>query len=393
SGGPRWHDLLIRPLDEPRVRQLAATWLEWPRTRFSEFSAWIDEAGEPRSRKLWRLAGQPYFALRLLFYFNSGPKLGTPLNHFDLMRFVVRRALDAVPAELLPQHDKPELMRRLNTLAFNMIDAGHLGAINKDRAASWLFAVREPSGGVPPEATPAQMEKAAQIWNIAARAGLLYSGGGQVGFDHQLTLESLCAIFLRERGLSDWLARACSPQFGEVWQIWSEGDSSLLPKLVTLLQEGSTQTARKHAAYALGQTRSPGAIRSLIAALDADPEVAAEAAHALGRVGGDDAVRALVVALKRGDAEVGLAASHALSWIGKPAVRPILDVLENIRTQSGVKDAVRALGEIGDERALDPLLKLLRKYKASSAPDLVKECDLADSRIRHELKKRFPLQS
>lgn len=398
SGGPHWHDLFIRPLDEARVRQLAAAQLHWKPARFSEFSAWIDEAGEARARKLGALTGQPYFALRLLFYFDSGPKLGTPLNHFDLMRFVVRRAIDSVPADLLPQHDKPELMRRLTMLAFNMTDAGYSGTVDKHLAASWLFAVREQanpnqSGAACPVPTPAQQQKAAQILKIAASAGLLSTEGDQVGFDHQVTLEALCATFLRERSLADWLGHACQPQFGEVWQIWSEGDSSLMPKLVTTLQEGATTTTRRHAAYALGQTRSLGAVRALVPALNADPDVAVEAAHALGRIGSEEAIRALVAKLKQGDPEVGLAASHALAWIGKPAVRSILSVLETIQTKSGVIDAVRALGEIGDDRALEPLLQLTRKYNAAKASEVVKECGRADSRIRAELKKRFPLQS
>lgn len=150
---------------------------------------------------------------------------------------------------------------------------------------------------------------------------------------------------------------------------------------------------RKQAASELGQTGNSRAVEPLIAALrDSDFNVRASAAKALGELGAARAAEPLAAALKDrvvyvhwvaaralgqigdvrsidaliaelGDTENSYAAAEAadsLAKIGAPALGPLLTALQNKR-QLVRQCAARALGEIADTRAHDPLLAALKE--------------------------------
>lgn len=60
------------------------------------------------------------------------------------------------------------------------------------------------------------------------------------------------------------------------------------------------------------------------------------------------------------------AAAKALVRIGKPAVKPLIKVLLGFRDESVIA-AAKALGDIGDDEAVAPLLKVLRRWPFNDA--------------------------
>ncbi|MCD6215119.1 MAG: HEAT repeat domain-containing protein, partial [Candidatus Desulfofervidus sp.] len=144
------------------------------------------------------------------------------------------------------------------------------------------------------------------------------------------------------------------------------------------------EDVRKEAAEALVNIGEP-AVEPLIQALkDEYSDVREEAARALGRIGDKRAVEPLINALKDEDSDVRMEAAEALDqmgwkpgyvtekayylvakkeWdeavkLGEPAVEPLINALKD--EASSVRwGAAGALGEIGDERAVEPLINAL----------------------------------
>lgn len=90
---------------------------------------------------------------------------------------------------------------------------------------------------------------------------------------------------------------------------------------------------------------------------DPDWAVRREAAVTLGEMGDVRCVEPLVRALRDGDWQVREAAIEALGMVGSPAVDLLL---RQLRDWDIRKFAIRALGRIKDERVLDPLIGQLR---------------------------------
>ncbi|MDP3564823.1 MAG: HEAT repeat domain-containing protein, partial [Methanoregula sp.] len=90
-----------------------------------------------------------------------------------------------------------------------------------------------------------------------------------------------------------------------------------------------------------------------------DPLVQYEAAEALGDLGDEKAVAPLITALKRDEfSGVRWKAAEALSKIGNPAVGPLIRALQYPDDDVRWKAAI-ALGEIGNPEAVEPLIQLL----------------------------------
>ena len=105
-------------------------------------------------------------------------------------------------------------------------------------------------------------------------------------------------------------------------------------------------------------------VKGLIRALSygKDPEVCIEAARALGQVGDPIAVEPLIGELDSPVYRKGDAAAEALGMIGDSrATDPLIAHLEGPRYLWERETAVRALGEIGDPRAVGPILATLQK--------------------------------
>jgi HEAT repeat protein len=125
----------------------------------------------------------------------------------------------------------------------------------------------------------------------------------------------------------------------------------------------------KKAAEALGKIRDVRAVEPFIQILYDDMnnhfEVQWKAAEALGNIGDERAVKALIDALGkvgRGVSDEGtthiinLAAEKALIKIGTASVEPLIQSLKHSNPRFY---AARALGEIGDSRAIEPLVQIL----------------------------------
>lgn len=90
---------------------------------------------------------------------------------------------------------------------------------------------------------------------------------------------------------------------------------------------------------------------------DSDWVVRREAVITLGEMADERCVEPLVRCLRDGDWQVREAAVDAIAEIGSPAVEMLIRYL---RDYDARKYAIRALGKINDERVLDPLVSMLR---------------------------------
>ncbi len=106
--------------------------------------------------------------------------------------------------------------------------------------------------------------------------------------------------------------------------------------------------------------KAAGDVRGLIRLLNhKDPDVQYEAAGAIGDIGDSSAVEPLIAALKNNELSgVRWKAAEALSKLGAPAVDALIGALRHSDDDVRWKAAI-SLGEIGDQRAIDPLIRLL----------------------------------
>lgn len=143
-------------------------------------------------------------------------------------------------------------------------------------------------------------------------------------------------------------------------------DEAIIPALIAALGDVDS-TVRANAAAGLGHNRAQGAFDALIAVLNADPEdiVRERAATALAQIGDERAVDPLIDAL---DDSSAWTRNRIIYLLGASkdsrAVEPLLEQLDSDEPSTqGV--AAWALGAIGDMRALDALLGLLQAPDAS----------------------------
>jgi HEAT repeat protein len=166
------------------------------------------------------------------------------------------------------------------------------------------------------------------------------------------------------------------------------GDPRAVEPLIAVLKEIEGVVFRgvcRAAAEALGEIGDPRAVEPLIAALkDKDEYVRKAAAIALGEIGDPRAVEPLTNALQYGGPELRKAAAEALDklgwlpdegangaaywvvkneWarcvkIGEPALVPLTAALKDLK-EDVRRAAARALGEIGESKAVESLAAAL----------------------------------
>jgi HEAT repeat protein len=136
------------------------------------------------------------------------------------------------------------------------------------------------------------------------------------------------------------------------------GDASAIEPLIRALKN-EVWAVQVIAGEALGEIGDAKAVEPLIEVLEkgADDDVRGLAALALGHIGDTRAIEPLIKSLE--DEDVRSNAAWALVKIGEPAVKSLIEVVNNISLLFR-EDAVRALGEIGDKRAIEPLNKALK---------------------------------
>jgi HEAT repeat protein len=120
---------------------------------------------------------------------------------------------------------------------------------------------------------------------------------------------------------------------------------------------------------------------------DPDWVVRREAAITLGEMGDERCVEPLCSALRDGDWQVRDVAIDGLGQIGSPAVELLIKLLRDWDVR---KYAIAALGKIRDERVLDPLMLQLRndEFKDDAVKALVELGEPALSRLIKALKDR-----
>ena len=138
-------------------------------------------------------------------------------------------------------------------------------------------------------------------------------------------------------------------------------DERVLAPLITALGN-QDWIVRMHAAKALGRIKDARAIEPLIPLLqDKVKAVREEVSIALAAIG-DAALPSLLDALKHPEWLVRLHAVEALAKSRSPdAVEPLLWALFNDHDQAVREDVVRALGDLGDARAMEFLMVAMKE--------------------------------
>ena len=138
------------------------------------------------------------------------------------------------------------------------------------------------------------------------------------------------------------------------------GDSKAVEPLIDVLKNDKNGSVRLYAARALGELGDCKATTHLIESLreDRNVDVRVRAARALGRLGGAIVVEPLVEALNDENPQVCITATDALIEIGDVATDALIASLDHEKVNVRC-DATRALGEIGNKKAVDKVINML----------------------------------
>ena len=122
-------------------------------------------------------------------------------------------------------------------------------------------------------------------------------------------------------------------------------------------------SVRSSAASALGTIGDPKATDPLIKALkDKDTGVRVATARALGELKSQKAVEPLIEALKDQDPEVRMYVASSLGFLkAQKAVEPLIELLKD-ENETVVNSAVISLGQLKDPRATEPICEVMSRY-------------------------------
>ncbi len=143
---------------------------------------------------------------------------------------------------------------------------------------------------------------------------------------------------------------------GAFFKLAGMNDPRITTKLIQALFNQDSRVRTK-AIWSLRETRDKLAIRPLVACLqDSDAEVRWSAAHVLAVFNDEQTIQPLIRTLTDPELNVRGAAAMALGQLKSPhAVEALLGVLPDVP-----EIALEALIAIGDKRAVEPLIALLR---------------------------------
>jgi HEAT repeat protein len=126
---------------------------------------------------------------------------------------------------------------------------------------------------------------------------------------------------------------------------------------IRLLKTGDDQL-RQFMAYLLGRAGDPRAIEPLIDALqDEHVGVRGAAANALGAIGDSNAVPYLLPLLKHDNPQLVTWVAYALTRLGRDYFHLLIEALQSDAVEVR-RSAILAMQQLGDSRAVAPLLTL-----------------------------------
>jgi HEAT repeat protein len=166
------------------------------------------------------------------------------------------------------------------------------------------------------------------------------------------------------------------------------GDKSAVEPLIESLKEDKEGDVRSYTAEALGMLGDTRAVEPLLESLTHDQFYSgSNAAKSLGKMREKRAIGPLIDSFGNGFTES--AASEALVMIGEPAVDPLIEYLTKAEDFSRIRISAITLGEIGDKRAVEPLIKVMRK--GQPIPDIATALGkLRDTRAIKPLIEQIP---
>jgi HEAT repeat protein len=141
-----------------------------------------------------------------------------------------------------------------------------------------------------------------------------------------------------------------------------------IPPLLEILKDGRRQFVRAAVAV-LGEMGNRDAVRGLsLTAYHVDNRIRIDAIHSLARIGGKEATEVLMDLLRDANRAIR---RQVILWLGitrnERGIEPLLNLIleRDIMGKSLTlkKEALLAIGRIGDRRALDPLFRLVNKRR------------------------------
>lgn len=145
------------------------------------------------------------------------------------------------------------------------------------------------------------------------------------------------------------------------------GDSQATMPLIGILGDPE-ERVRREGIKALTAIGRPATDSLILALNESDNSTQEAASQALGNIGEERSVQPLIWAFKNGDSNVRHAAVTALAEINRSlAVTPFIQILGDPNLQSDLRaDAAFALGEMDDARAKEPLIFAMANDRDSS---------------------------
>ncbi len=143
------------------------------------------------------------------------------------------------------------------------------------------------------------------------------------------------------------------------------GDISIVEKIIPVLKDKSPGV-RRAAATALGTLGDPRAVDPLVAAIrDPRQNVRKDIVGALAKLENSRAIDTLVQAVRDPDPDVRKLAIEGVIKLGKMCTEQLLGLLQD-HSDPIRRETIRALGEIGDARAIQPLVNVLNASNVDS---------------------------
>jgi HEAT repeat protein len=266
----------------------------------------------------------------------------TPSRYFDRMQQRVTiaplRENDPIVGTIVSIEDVTARLDHERTLSEQMASGDEKVRLKAARSLAEQDALES--------ATPLLGALGDESWRVRRQAvdGLLRHGG-------QTAVKSLLRVMREQhRNLS---------VLNSALQVFTLSGVDAIEPLTECLTD-SDADLRIYAAHALGDQHDPRAIPALIKALDdSDSNVRYHTIEALGRLRATDAVDPLLKVAESGDFYLAFPALDALTRIGDSRIGPsIVPLLEDEMLRV---PAAEALGQLGDEDAIAPLIGLLNR--------------------------------